>query len=306
MTSILPRTPGLQIGAAIVSATEYLHQYDLGFGHGTGSASDDAAWLVLECAGLSPIEEPDYSATISAEAIERCEILLRKRAEDKIPVAYLVGRTWFAGLEFMADRRALIPRSPLAELIQNEFRGLIDTSLPFTVLDLCTGGGCIGLAIAKLLPQASVVASDISDAALALARSNRAAHQLANRVTLVESDLFSDITGRFDLIISNPPYVNAADIDDMSDEFRSEPALGLASGHDGLDITRRILACAADYLTEDGILVVEVGNSADALLLSYPNLPFIWLDFANGGDGVFALSYRDLCNSPTAQPTANL
>jgi len=294
MSTILPRTPTLKISEAIEYATHFLNGYELGFGHGTTCAMDDAAWLVLECANMSPVEAPDYTALFPVESMRRCESLLRKRAINKIPVAYLVGRTWFAELEFIVDRRALIPRSPLAELILNQFRGIIDTSKPFRVLDLCTGGGCIALAIARHLPLASVVASDISSDALALAEENRTRLQLNDRVTLVESDLFSAIEGQFDLIISNPPYVDAQDINSMSAEFSHEPALGLASGIDGLDITREILAQAAHYLEPNGVLIVEVGNSAGTLLALYPQLPFIWLDFANGGDGVFALSGADL------------
>lgn len=294
MQTILPRTDPLQIDQAIKSAAAYLAQHDLCYGHGTQSAVDDAAWLVLECAGLSPIHSPNYSQVLSRAAVECCDVLLRRRAEERIPVAYLVGRTWFAGYEFYTDRRALIPRSPLAELIQNEFRGILSINASFNVLDLCTGGGCIALATAKTIPHAHVIGSDISIDALNLAQKNCELHQLGDRVGFINSDLFSDITGRFDLIISNPPYVDADDMQAIAPEFRHEPRLGLESGNDGLTLTRQIINQAVDYLSPEGVLIVEVGNSADTLQAQFPHLPFIWLDFAQGGDGVFVLNRSDL------------
>lgn len=283
-------------------ATQFLESQSLGYGHSTGAAIDDAAWLVLEAVGQSPVEEPDYTKLLSADDVRRCNEWLVLRAAKRIPVAYLVGRTWFAGIEFSVDRRALIPRSPLAELLLDDFHGLVDTTSDFSALDLCTGGGCIALALASLWPDARVVGTDLSADALALAKANRQSLGLTSRVPLLQGDLFEpldrvndvSIPTTFDLIISNPPYVDARDIDAMPAEFLHEPAMGLASGLDGLDITRRILASASDYLNPAGVLVVEVGNSAEALVDAYPGLDFIWLQFTNGGDGVFAINRESL------------
>lgn len=307
MNDILPQNESLDVATAIHLATRYLESKDLGYGHSTGAAVDDAAWLVLEADGQSPVDPPDYNKRLSSDAVSRCNDWLAKRSNERIPVAYLVGRTWFAGIEFRVDERALIPRSPLAELLLNDFFGLVDTSASFSALDLCTGGGCIALSMASFWPEATVVGSDLSADALALAATNRAALGLAEKVSLVQGDLFDALPAlvehetplaSFDLIISNPPYVDAADIDAMPAEFSHEPAIGLASGSDGLDITHRILASAADFLNPAGVLVVEVGNSSAALIDAYPHLEFMWLEFENGGDGVFALTREMLLETP--------
>jgi len=300
MTSILPRKPAPDVASSIRAATRYLDDGALGYGHGTSTAADDAAWLVLESAGQSPIEEPDYQQRMTSAQLDRCEHWLRQRLELRIPVAYLVGRTWFAGLEFGADSRALVPRSPIAELILESFHGLVDTTSAFSVLDLCTGGGCIALATASLLPNAHVIGTDLSTEALTLACENRALHGLEHRVEFRQGDLFEPVSERFDLIVSNPPYVDAADITNMPEEFQSEPAIGLASGPDGLDITRKILDQAANHLQPDGVLIVEVGNSAVALEQAFPNLNFVWFDFAYGGDGVFMLQQSELTQLSTS------
>lgn len=294
MTEILPRAGSLKIAEAIRSAAAYLEGFDLVYGHGTGSAVDDAAWLVLESAGLSPIDPPDYDARFPASALAGCEEWLRRRALDRVPAAYLTGRTWFAGLEFVCDERALVPRSPIAELLVDGYAGLFEHDESCRILDLCTGGGCIAVATAVYFSKAQVVGSDLSEDALALAESNRALHHCDARVQFVCSDLFEQVSGTFDLIVSNPPYVDRSDISTMGDEFLHEPALGLASGVDGLDITRRILAAAADFLNPAGHLIVEVGNSAQALEDSHPDLPFRWFDFEHGGGGVFILSRDEL------------
>lgn len=306
MNAILPQNESLDVAEAIQLATQYLQSKDLGYGHSTAAAIDDAAWLVLESVGQSPVDAPDYTKRLTAADVTRCNDWLAKRADERIPVAYLVGRTWFAGIEFSVDSRALIPRSPLAELLLNDFYGLVDTSAPFAALDLCTGGGCIALAIASLWPEAQVVGSDLSADALALAATNRESLGLTSQVSLLEGDLFEPLRmpgdgesrlPRFDLIVSNPPYVDADDIDAMPAEFLHEPAMGLASGRDGLDITRRILASATDYLNPAGVLIVEVGNSSPALAEAYPQLDFLWLEFENGGDGVFALTREMLLDA---------
>ncbi len=290
MTEILPRGSTLSVGEAIVAANQWLSRFDLGFGQGSIESADDAAWIVLEAAKLSPVLPPDYDVVLTDAAISQAEEWLWRRAYDRVPVAYLTGRTWFAGLEFRADERALIPRSPLAELIVHDFFGFLPELNALRVLDLCTGGGCIALAIASYYADATVVGTDISAKALELARENRSQLGLEERVEWLQGDLFEPVRGRtFDLIISNPPYVDKPDIEAMPAEFRTEPLLGLASGEDGLDITHRILNEAAPLLSDNGVLIVEVGNSAEALTRAKPDIEFGWIEFSNGGDGVFLL-----------------
>ena len=291
---IIPRNPEPDLQAAIAAAVAYLQGFELGYGHGTSDAVDDAAWLVLEAAGLSPLQEPDYSIRLSGAAIERAEGYLQQRAIQRIPSAYIVGRTWFAGLEFRVDPRVLIPRSPIAEFLIEEGFGLVEPQGVRRVLDLCTGSACIAIAAAHAFEQAQVDASDISAEALQVARSNVELHSMESRVTLTEADLFDGLSGRYDLILSNPPYVDAADMASTTDEFSHEPALGLVAGDDGLDIAHRILATSANYLSNDGLLVCEVGNSSVALEKAYPHVRFNWLEFANGGDGVFYMSASEL------------
>ncbi len=197
------------------------------------------------------------------------------------------------GLPFNVTQDVLVPRSPIAELIQADFQPWLQVS-PERILDLCTGSGCIGIACAYQYPEAEVVLSDISAQAIAVAQGNILRHKLTDRVQVVQSDVFSDITGRFDVIVSNPPYVDASDIASMPPEFRSEPLLGLAAGEDGLEIARRILRHARQFLTDEGILVVEVGNSWEALEAAYPEVPFTWVEFENGGVGVFVMTAREL------------
>jgi ribosomal protein L3 glutamine methyltransferase len=208
---------------------------------------------------------------------------------------YLLGKAWFAGLEFRSDPRAIIPRSPIAELILNGFQPWYSGPAPRRVLDLCCGGGCIGLAVAHYYPDVQVELLDIDAAALALARENADAMGLSDRVTIAQSDLFSALGEvQYDLILSNPPYVDSHDLADLPAEFRHEPEISLGSGRDGLDLTRRILAGAHRYLQPEGLLVVEVGNSWEALEQAYPKVPFTWLEFEQGGHGVFALSAKEL------------
>lgn len=290
MSDILPRVTPLSVGNAIVAANQWLSRFDLGFGQGSVESADDAAWIVLEAAKLSPVLPPDYDLVLTDAAIVQAEQWLRRRAYDRVPVAYLTGRTWFAGLEFKTDERALIPRSPLAELIVHDFFGFLPDLTALRVLDLCTGGGCIALAIASYYDDATVVGTDICAEALALAQENRSQLGLGARVELLLGDLFAPVSGRtFDLIISNPPYVDKPDIEAMPAEFRTEPLLGLASGADGLDITHRILNEAATLLSDTGVLIVEVGNSAEALTQARPDIEFGWVNFNDGGDGVFLL-----------------
>jgi len=222
------------------------------------------------------------------------QALYQRRVSERIPAPYLTGTAWFCGLPFKVDKRVIIPRSPLAELVYNGFQPWCETE-PAKVLDLCTGSGCIGIACAYAFEQAHVVLSDISVDALAVAAVNIEQHEVGNRVRALQSDLFDGLSGqRFDLIVSNPPYVDAVDLADMPDEYQHEPELALASGDDGLDFTRRLLSEAEQYLTEEGVLVVEVGNSWVALERAFAKVPFVWLEFAEGDAGVFVLSRNQL------------
>ena len=288
--------PDLTLEQAVRTAARYLDGFDLVYGHGTDNATDEASWLILEAMGLSPLEPPDYNMVLTEEEKEHAISFLRRRAEQRVPAAYITGRTWFAGLEFLVDERALVPRSPLAEPIMQGFSDFIDPGETRLILDLCTGGGCIAIACAYAFADAHVDALDISEDALALAKENLQKHAMQRRVRLIQSDLFEAIKpeNRYDLIISNPPYVDRDEMDALGEEFRKEPGLGLAAGTDGLDLVRRILAEAADHLTAEGILVCEVGNSAAALEAAYPELPFMWLEFEHGGDGVFVLTHDEL------------
>jgi len=213
-----------------------------------------------------------------------------RRVNERIPVAYLTNKAWFCGHEFYVDERVLVPRSPIGELIENRFAGLIDAA-PRHILDMCTGSGCIAIACAYAFPEAEVDAVDISTDALAVAEQNIEEHGLLHHVTPIRADLFRNLPQvKYDLIVTNPPYVDAEDMDDLPNEYRHEPELGLAAGSDGLKLVRRILACAPDYLSEQGVLICEVGNSMVHMMEQYPDVPFTWLEFDNGGDGVFMLT----------------
>ncbi|MBW5891391.1 50S ribosomal protein L3 N(5)-glutamine methyltransferase [Pectobacterium polaris] len=265
------------------------------YGHGTDNPWDEAIQLVLPSLYL-PLDIPDDMYTSRLITSERQRIVERviRRVNERIPVAYLTNKAWFCGLEFYVDERVLVPRSPIGELINNYF----DEQLPKTpnhILDLCTGSGCIAIACAQAFPEAEVDAVDISSDALAVTEQNIQQHGLEYRVTPIRSDLFRDLPAiRYDLIVTNPPYVDEEDMFDLPQEFRFEPELGLAAGNDGLDLVRRILACAPDYLSDDGVLICEVGNSMVHLIDQYPDIPFTWLEFDNGGDGVFMLTHSQL------------
>ncbi|MCL6358661.1 50S ribosomal protein L3 N(5)-glutamine methyltransferase [Pectobacterium polaris] len=265
------------------------------YGHGTDNPWDEAIQLVLPSLYL-PLDIPEDMYTSRLITSERQRIVERviRRVNERIPVAYLTNKAWFCGLEFYVDERVLVPRSPIGELINNYF----DEQLPKTpnhILDLCTGSGCIAIACAQAFPEAEVDAVDISNDALAVTEQNIQQHGLEYRVTPIRSDLFRDLPAiRYDLIVTNPPYVDEEDMFDLPQEFRFEPELGLAAGNDGLDLVRRILACAPDYLSDDGVLICEVGNSMVHLIDQYPEIPFTWLEFDNGGDGVFMLTHSQL------------
>jgi ribosomal protein L3 glutamine methyltransferase len=266
------------------------------FGHGADNALDEALHLVLHALQLPP-DLPIAYRDCRLTAGERVAVteLVERRINERRPAAYLTQRAWFAGLEFYVNEDVLVPRSPLAELIEAGFDPWIDADRIGRVLDLCTGSGCIGIATAVYLPHVEVDLVDISAAALRVAQTNIENHGLTDRVRAVESDLFAGLAGRrYDVIISNPPYVGAEELASLPEEYRKEPALGLAGGESGLDLVLRILRDARKHLGPEGILVVEVGSSAAELTRRFPDPPFLWLEFERGGEGVFLLNRDQL------------
>ena len=266
------------------------------FGHGTDNARDEAAELVFCVAGIAhSAGQAVYPRPLGARQRTRIATLLAQRITLRMPLAYLTHRAFFAGMELYVDERVLVPRSPIAELALARFAPWVVTRRVRRILDLGTGSGAIALACARAFPRAHVDATDISTAALAVCRRNVRKLGLTDRVRALRSDHFDAVPPcRYDIIVSNPPYVGRAEMRRLPPEYRHEPALGLAAGADGLDSVRTILGSARRYLGADGILVVEVGNSADALLRAFPRMPFIWPDIAMGGGGVFLLRAGDL------------
>ncbi|MCA2014846.1 50S ribosomal protein L3 N(5)-glutamine methyltransferase [Vibrio tritonius] len=268
---------------------------NLFYGHGTDNAWDEAVQLILPTLYL-PIDVPPHVLNSRLTSSERLRVVERviKRINERTPVAYLTNKAWFCGLEFYVDERVLVPRSPIGEMIQNQFEPWL-VEEPTRIMDLCTGSGCIAIACAHAFPDTEVDAVDISTDALQVAEQNIQDHGLEQQVTPLRSDLFRDLPKvQYDLIVSNPPYVDQEDMDSLPDEFRHEPELGLAAGSDGLKLVRRIFANAPDYLTENGILICEVGNSMIHLMEQYPEMPFTWIEFENGGHGVFMLTRQQL------------
>lgn len=280
---------------ALESASAYLDQQPVFYGHGTDNSWDEAVALLLWAAKLPiDIDQSILSEPVPVDVLVCFVIAINSRVNERKPAAYITNEAWFFGLPFYVNESVLIPRSPIAELIGNNYSPWLKGT-PNRILDLCCGSGCIGIAAAIAQPQAQVVLSDISDKAIDIANRNIQFHQCQDRVRAVCGDLFEGVKGKtFDLILCNPPYVDLNDLRSMPDEYQHEPEIGLGSGDDGLDLTRQILTNAGQYLTANGVLILEVGNSWVHLEDAYPEYPFIWLEFEQGGFGVCVLSKADL------------
>ena len=292
----LSHTPAETVGAAIERCARELRRARVHFGHGTDNARDEAAELVFYAAGLAhDLGSSAYSQPLPARRRSRIDALLERRIKERIPLAYLTHRSFFAGLELYVDERVLVPRSPIAELILQRFRPWVNARRVRRILDVGTGSGAIALACALAFPKARVDAVDVSAAALQVARRNRRRFSLQERVRMLQSDHFDAVEGcRYDIIVSNPPYVGRAEMRSLPREYGHEPRVGLASGVDGLDSVRAIFAAASRHLSRNGILVVEVGNTEDTLLRTFARMPFVWPEITMGGGGVFLLRAEDL------------
>ena len=281
--------------------TSQFNAAELCFAQGMSTAIDEAVYLCLSALHLPPDFSVDYfDCVLTME--ERLNVLnlFEQRIEQHKPASYITNEAWFCGLSFFVDERVLIPRSPIAELISQQFSPWVDFDRVRNILDLCTGSGCIAIACAEVFEQAHVDASDLSADALDVAMINCENHLMEDRVSLIESDIFKNIPvktipeERYDIIVSNPPYVSAQEMSELSSEFDYEPDSALRAGNTGLDIVLPMLSQASNYLTDDGILVVEVGYSKSALEQALPQVPFVWLEFEYGGEGVFLLTASQL------------
>jgi len=280
----------IRYGAALFDAEE------LYFGHGTDNSMDEAAYIVLTITGDLPVsDEQVFLNEVNETDSDNIKLIFERRIAEKVPAAYLLGEAWFAGLPFFVNEHVLVPRSPFAELIDDKFAPWVDVSQVKNILDLCAGSGCIGIACAVNFPEANVDLADISSSALAVANRNIENHKLNGRVATIESDLLSGLAGKkYDVIVSNPPYVGHEELSSLPDEFHQEPQLGLDGGVSGLDLVHKILADASCYLNDGGVLYVEVGNTDEALQQCYSTVPFLWQDFEYGGHGVFMLTKAQL------------
>jgi len=278
-------------------AVSRFNEAELFFGHGSENAYDEAAYLILHTLNL-PLDrlEPFLDARLTQSELYDVLDIIEKRVEQRIPAAYLTNQAWLGDLSFYVDERVLVPRSFIAELLREQLAPWIsDAERIGSVLDLCTGSGCLAILAAHAFPNAHVDGVDLSPDALDVAQYNVSDYGLEDRISLIESDMFDKLNGkRYDLIISNPPYVDAPSVAALPQEYKHEPEMALGSGSDGLDATRIILEHAAEHLTNNGILVVEIGHNRDALEAAFPELPFTWLNVSAGDEFVFLLHKNDL------------
>lgn len=278
------------------SLTQF-YKANLFYGHGTDNAWDEAVYLASSAINLPPdINSAVLDAQLLRTERKRILELVQERVEKRIPAAYLTNQAWFCGIPFYVDERVIIPRSPMAELIEKEFSPWIQQPEQIErILDLCTGSACIAVASALYMPQVTVEAVDISKSALEVAQKNINDHQVENRVTAIHSDLFQKLNGKtYDIIISNPPYVGEKEFSMLPKEYSHEPEMALKAGKTGLEIVTNILKNAIKHLSPNGFLIVEVGDNEAALIDKYPKVPFTWLDFERGGGGVFLLTTEQL------------
>jgi ribosomal protein L3 glutamine methyltransferase len=293
---VIRRSQPVSVRALIERGARHLRRAGVFFGHGTDNAFDESAALVFHALGFSHDAGASvYSKRVGKDAQQRVRDLITRRIEERVPAVYLTGETWFAGLAFKVDPRVLIPRSPIAELIERRFAPWIEPSRVRRVLDIGTGSGCIAIACARAFPRARIDGVDISDDALEVARINGRRHRLGKRLRLLKSDHFSALGDEtYDIIVTNPPYVGKRELGSLPAEYRHEPRIALAAGRTGLDSVRVILQHAGRHLRPRGLLVVEVGNTETAVRRAFRQLPFMWLDFERGGGGVFLLTAEQL------------
>ena len=280
----------------ILDTEQRFKKGDLYYGHGTSEALDEAAWLVGSALGILPRDlDAELDRELTGDELASLDALVTRRIDERIPVAYLLNEAWFAGHRFYIDQRALIPRSLIGEYVLEHFQPWIDEHKVHDVLDLCTGSGCIAIAVALEFPEARVDAADISVDALAVAERNVREYGLADRITIIQSDVFENLPGRrYDIIVSNPPYVPHSSMPELPEEYKHEPELALVAENDGLSIVAEILFRSLGYLKPNGILIVEVGKSREALEQRFPEIPFTWLAHGSGEDSVFLLYRSDL------------
>lgn len=286
----------LTIGDYVRFAASAFNEAGLYFGHGTDNAWDEALALILPSLHLPQNSNPAVmNSRLIKKECEKLSKLIHLRIDERIPVPYLTHQAWFGSLIYYVDERVLIPRSPIAELIEERFEPWVAYDDVHQILDLCTGSGCIAIACAKAFPDAHVDASDISTAALTVAKINVLRHHTEEQVKLYHSDLFAAIPQKkYDIIVSNPPYVSHDEIASLPKEYLHEPRMGLTAGKEGLDFIAKILYEAIAHLTPNGLLIMEVGNSEMALMKKYPQIPFVWLEFSRSDGGVFLLTAEQL------------